>query len=328
MRVLPVRSNRTPGSAIGKLMQSVFDWTEQTLGLSLEMQKAILTSLAAILILVIARKLLLRVVKRSSGDLSVRYKWRKFSSYAAFAFGVIVVGNIWFRGFQSLSTYFGLLSAGIAIALQIPLVNLAGWFFILWRKPFAVGDRIEIGDVRGDVIDQRIFMFSMMEIGKWVDAEQSTGRIVHVPNGMIFSEALANYTLGFHFIWNEIPVLVTFESDWKTAKKLLSRIANEHSAEIAENYGAEFQKASDQMMIHFSALTPIVYTSVKDSGVLLTIRYLCDPRRRRGSEEKIWEAILEAFADSDTIDLAYPTQRQFLNFAEGKKGFAGKSVKD
>ena len=87
------------------------------------------------------------------------------------------------------------------------------------RKPLKVGDRVQIGDVTGDVIDIRIFQFSVIEIGNWVDADQSTGRIIHIPNGTIFIKWQANYTAGFEYIWNEIPVLVTFESDWKTAKQ-------------------------------------------------------------------------------------------------------------
>jgi small-conductance mechanosensitive channel len=63
-----------------------------------------------------------------------------------------------------------------------------------------VGDRVQLGEYRGDVIDQRIFMFSLLEIGNWVDADQSTGRVIHLPNGKIFTEVLANYGQGFHYI--------------------------------------------------------------------------------------------------------------------------------
>ena len=76
------------------------------------------------------------------------------------------------------------------------------------------------------LIDLRIFQFTLMEIGNWVDADQSTGRIVHVPNGSVFVTPLANYAKGFQYIWNEIPVLVTFESDWRRAKEILEGIAN------------------------------------------------------------------------------------------------------
>jgi len=90
-----------------------------------------------------------------------------------------------------------LLSAGIAIALKDVFVNLAGFIFIMWRQPLEVGHRIQIGEVAGDVVDIRPFQFTILEIGNWVDADQSTGRMIHIPNGKIFTENLANYHFGF-----------------------------------------------------------------------------------------------------------------------------------
>ena len=287
-------------------------------GISPEFQTKLLTSVLVIFLLIIIRRIILLFVYRRTKNIAIRYRWRKTTSYVNFGLIVFIVGSIWFQGFHSLSTYLGLVSAGIAIALQTPLVNLAGWFFIMWRRPFQVGDRIEVGDVRGDVIDQRIFMFSLMEIGKRIDAEQSTGRVLHVPNGKIFSEPLANYTDGFQYIWNEIPVLVTFESDWEKAKEILTKVITNRSEEFSANAEEQMKKVAGRMMIYLNNFTPIVYTSVKDSGILLTIRYLCNPRRRRGSEQDIWEDILRAFGECENIDFAYPTQRHYLNHLEGK----------
>jgi len=263
-------------------------------------------------------KTILLFILLRNREVQAQYRIRKLVTYLAFTLAFIVVGRIWFAGFQAVSTYLGLLSAGLAIALQTPLVNLAGWAFILWRKPFNVGDRVQVGNYRGDVIDQRIFMFSLLEIGNWVDADQSTGRIIHIPNGSIFNDVLANYGQGFHYIWNEIPVLVTFESDWKKAKQLLFKISEMHGGSISEAAQQKVRDASKKFMIFYNKLTPTVYTSVKDCGVMLTIRYLCDPRTRRGTEQDMWEAILEAFAEHDDIDFAYPTQRFYNNASEGK----------
>lgn len=191
-----------------------------------------------------------------------------------------------------MATFLGLASAGLAIALRDPVINLAGWAFILWRRPFDVGDRIQIGEHAGDVIDVRIFQFTLMEIGNWVAADQSTGRIIHVPNGRIFSEVLANYSKGFQYIWNEIPVLVTFESDWEKAKALLQEIADRHAAHLSQSAEERVRRAASRFMIKYSQLTPTVYTQVEASGVLLTIRYLCEPRWRRSSAHAIWEDVL------------------------------------
>lgn len=299
-------------------MQNIFQQIENNIGLSTSIQTRLLATAATILALIIIRRIILLYVRRRTKDVGTRYRWRKTTTYINFVLIVFVVGSFWLRGFQSLSTYLGLLSAGLAIALQTPLVNLAGWAFILWRRPFHVGDRIEIGDVKGDVIDQRIFMFSLMEIGNWVDAEQSTGRVIHVPNGEVFSKSLANYTDGFQYIWHEIPVLVTFESNWEQAKKILEEVIRRRGEEFTQTAENQIRQAAGRMMIYVGKLTPIVYTSVKDSGVLLTMRFLCNPRRRRGTEQEIWEDILREFAKHDDIDFAYPTQRFYQNQIEGK----------
>ncbi|MGH9948848.1 MAG: mechanosensitive ion channel family protein, partial [Pyrinomonadaceae bacterium] len=214
-------------------MEYISDWIVKNFGLSFELQERLLSSFFVIFILIVVRKIVLVFVQRGTKDVAVRYRWRKGTTYFAFGLSVLIIGSIWLRGFQSLTTYIAVVSAGLAIALQVPLVNLAGWVFIIWRKPFSVGDRIEIGSVKGDVVDLRIFMFTVLEIGNWVDAEQSTGRVIHVPNGKVFSEPIANYTESFRFIWNEIAVLVTFESNWEAAKELLSEISIKHGEAIS-----------------------------------------------------------------------------------------------
>ena len=276
-------------------------------------------TILAVVVFWLIHRISLMVLLRDR-EVQVQYRIRKSVAYITYPLAFLVVGRIWFAGFQAVSTYLGLLSAGLAIALQTPLVNLAGWAFILWRQPLKVGDRVQLGENRGDVIDQRIFMFSLMEIGNWVDSDQSTGRVIHIPNGKIFNEVLANYSQGFQYIWNEIPVLVTFESDWRKAKQVLNEIAQQHGASLSDSAASRLREAAKKFMIFYKKLTPVVYTTVKDCGVMLTIRYLCDPRKRRGSEEELWENILDAFAVHDDIDFAYPTQRFYTNRSEGKLG--------
>lgn len=279
-----------------------------------------LLTVVVFFVLWLLRRLILRLVYRRTDDVDAIYSWRKTTEFIVIIVGVIALLSIWFggNGMQSASTYLGLLSAGIAIALQDPLTNLIGWLFILARRPFEVGDRIQIGDVAGDVIDIRYFQISLLEIGNWVDAEQSTGRILRVPNRFVFNQPVANYTSGIAFIWNEIAVEVTFESDWKAAKTLLEEIATTYSLQPTEQEVAEIHDTAKRSNIRTPRTTPRVYTKVAASGVVLTLRYLCRPRQRRGSEQEIWEAILELFASRDDMDFAYPTQRVFYHPREGK----------
>ncbi len=296
------------------------NWVQEFTGLASHSQEKLLTSILVILVLIIIRAIILRIIWRQTDDVQSRYRWQKTTTYITVAIGFFLVIRVWFAGIQSLATFLGLITAGLAIALRDIVTSFAGWIFIIWRRPFSVGDRIEIGRFRGDVIDIRVFKFSLMEIGNWVDSDQSTGRIVHVPNSLVLTDSLANYSQGFQFIWHEIPVLVTFESHWEKAKTILMDIANTYALNLSTEAEKRIKEASKKFMVFYTALTPTVYTTVKDSGVLLTIRYMVEPRRRRGSEQEIWEAILRTFAENDDIDFAYPTTRYYNNRLEGKAG--------
>lgn len=284
----------------------------------------LLESLGLILILWLLQRLLVWILFQRFESARLRYRWRKAINYTAVGLGILVMARVWLVGLTSLATFLGLVSAGLAIALSDLVTGVAGWVFILTRRPFEVGDRIEIGEYRGDVIDLRPFAFSLIEIGNWVDADQSTGRIIHVPNGRVLREPLANYTQGFDYIWHELPVLVTFESDWEKAKAILTEAVNKNAETLSDSAARRVRMAARRYYIVFSKLTPIVYTSVEDSGILLTMRFLCQPRRRRGTSEAIWEDVLREFAKHDDIDLAYPTQRMYNNRLEGKPGAGGK----
>jgi small-conductance mechanosensitive channel len=269
----------------------------------------LIKSVIIITILWLLKLVINRLILRKITDMKSRYQWRKIISAAIAVFGIIIVGRLWYEGVQSIATYLGLLSAGIAIALKDLIANFAGWIFIISRKPFEAGDRIQIGNLAGDVIDQSLFEFSLLEIGNWVDADQSTGRIIHIPNGKIFTQDLANYDKGFKYIWNEIRVVITFESNWQEAKKILLKIANKKSENITAPVERQIKRAARKFLIYYKHLTPIVYTDVKDHGIQLTIRHLCETRKRRGYTEAIWEDILKEFAKHKDIELAYPTTR-------------------
>ena len=294
------------------------DWLQTRLGMSPELQMKMLATLIVVFGLWLLHRIALALVYRRVTDPWSRYRWRKGTTYAALALGAILVGRTWIPGAKELATFLGLFAAGVAIALKDPVTNLVGWVFVVWRRPFEVGDRIEIGGHKGDVIDIRLQQFTLNEIGNWVDADQSSGRIIHIPNGKVFTEPVANYDRGFRYIWNEVPVLITFESDWKKAKDILTRIAFKHAEHLTTQAEEDLLTASRQYLINYTKLTPIVYTSVVDSGVRLTIRYLIEPRRRRGTEHAIWEDILTEFAATPDVDLAYHTVRSFKLTDEGK----------
>lgn len=270
--------------------------------------KMIWTLIAIVISMVISR-VLVNISYKILSDNKRYYPMKQSIKYITGVLIVICIMFIWLDSIGNLTTYIGLLSAGIAIALKEIFINMAGWLFIEVRKPFTVGDRVLIGTQKGDVIDKRMFQFSLMEVSSYEDGEQSTGRIVDVPNSFVFVHPIINYTKGFEYIWNEVKVLLTFESDWKKAKELLLAIANRDTDITSERVSKQIKTASKRYMIHYNNLTPIVYVDVKESGVQLSIRYLCEPKQRRTTINKIWEDILVMLDKHEDIELAYPTKR-------------------
>ena len=297
-------------------MNELSSTLENTFGISPGNQTKILYSLVILVVLGIIRFVLLKIIWRLTEDPKTRYTWKRSVSFTVGILLVVLIGSVWISAIGQFGAFLGLLTAGLAIALKDPLTNVAGWIFIMTRKPFNLGDRIQIGEHAGDVIDIRIFQFTILEIGNWVHADQSTGRIIHMPNGVVFTKAQSNYSAGFNYIWNEMTVLVTFESKWNMAKDILYKIIRDHSENLSDDAGKKIIEASKKYMINYQYLTPIVYTSLEPSGVLLTMRYICDPRKRRSTENDIWEDVLKEFAMHKEIEFAYPTQRFYTRPTE------------
>jgi len=299
-------------------LKLVSKYVEETLFITPQYQVNILKSLLIVLVLIIIRFVIVRIADKRFKNQQTFYRFQKSTNYIFWLFLLILVGRIWFHGIQSLATFFGLVSAGIAIALKDPLVNLAGWMFIFWVKPFDVGERIEVGDVKGDVIDVGAFQISLLEIGKGANAEVHTGRIINVPNSVVFTKSLANYDKSFPFIWDHLKTQVTFESDWKIAKEIFEKIGEKFSKKYSEQEINHFKRASKHLFFSFKDFSPVVNTTIKDCGIEISLKYMVEPRIKRKMRTAIWEEVLTEFAGNPSIDFAYPTQRFYNNLTEGK----------
>lgn len=282
-------------------------------GLDAETQTNIVLSILVVLFVFFVRRAILAIVHGRTDDSALLYKWAKTTANIGFVITALFFVQIWFTAIRSIGTFLGLLSAGLAIALKDLVADLAGWLFIMWRRPFDLGDRVQIGPHAGDVVDRSLFKFTIMEIGNWVSADQSTGRLIHIPNAMVFTQPLANYVAGFPYLWNELTVQVTFESNWRRAKALLEELAEDHTVDLSKEAHRGRGRGEQRFLIRYRKLTPVVYVAIADSGVELTLRYLCRPRERRGSGSALWERVLDAFDRHPDVVLAYPTQRVNLS---------------
>lgn len=206
------------------------------------------------------RRSIYQLGTRKVEDTRALYTWRKSTTYLYYLSIVILLGFIWLCNLENLATYIGLVTAGFAIALSDPITNIAGWIYVLWRRLFLVDERIQIGEGAGDVIDLELFQFMLLEIGNWVDADQRTGRMIHIPNKMVFAEPLANYSKGFKYIWNEISALITIESDWRKCKQLLNQVISRYDQKFSHGMEDQLQNTAEEYLINNPSTAASVFT--------------------------------------------------------------------
>lgn len=279
------------------------------MGMNHSLQYKVFASIVAALMLYVFYRVTIHFLFQSVKDVKIRYNWSKNLSYFGYILFFIVITPIWIAELRSMGTFLGLLSAGLAIALKDPVSNLFAWVYIVVKKPFEMGDRIQIKHTEGDILGIGFFEFTLLEIKNWVEADQSTGRIIHVPNGLLFTQPVMNYNQAMDYIWNETPILITFESDWKKAKQILLDIEGTILNPMMKDIEPQFHKAKKKFFVAYKHLTPTVYTKIRENGVLLTLRYLCPPKKRRNFEQAVIEEVLTQFALHDDIQFAYPTTR-------------------
>lgn len=267
---------------------------------------AVLVSVLIVVVAYLLSRALKRFVPRYIDEPDRRYRTTKLIGRLIGFLAILSLAMLWFAGDgPGLATILTVIGAGLAIAMREVLLSFVAWINIVVRSPFKQGDRIEVNGIQGDVIDIRLLHSTLMEIGGWVGADQSTGRIVHFPNGWLYQYGIYNYTQGFGFVWNEIPFTVTFRSDWTAARDIMRDLASETAEIVEQQVKQEIQRMSREYLVHYSILTPFVYVRVTQNGVELTLRYLAEVRKRRGTEHALTMSILEAFRDHGRIELAY-----------------------
>lgn len=260
---------------------------------------SIVVLMITLIIISITNKLLFKTIK----DNPTYYVTKKYFYYLYVIIFLVIIAIQWSASTIDLTLYIGFISAGIAISLREIFTNIVSWLIIITQKPFEVGDRISVNGRTGDVIDLKLFHFVVMDVLDKDLGGQSTGRISHIPNNYIFLHQLTNANKGFGYLWHEIEIKLTKESNWKKAKEEVNRIINKNDLHLVEEVKEEVYKASKKYMLYYNNLTPIIYVSFKNGSITLMLRYLSKPREWRMTEDLIWTEILESFSEMPDIQL-------------------------
>jgi len=290
-------------------------------GATPENGKKLLLTIALVALVLLLSTVIRRLLARTPGERlgagKVRFWSRQAVGLLAGAILVLGIVSIWFDDPARLTTGLGLVTAGVAFALQRVITAVAGYFVILRGKTFNVGDRIVMGGVRGDVIALSFMQTKILEMGQpppvdsaepamWVHSRQFTGRIVTVSNDKIFDEPIYNYTYHFPYVWEEVRLPVKYGDDRDSAEAILLDAARRHAVsqdQLDPRHSAELQR---RYGIRIGDVEPKVYWRLTDNWLELTVRFLSPDHGTREIKDAMSREIL-ARLDAEGIGIASAT---------------------
>ena len=290
------------------------------IGVNAENGRKLLISLALIAIILLLGWVLRRLANLVLGrDSQQKHRFWTQQGIGLFTTILLLISivSVWFDDPTRLTTAIGLISAGLAFALQKVVTSIAGYFVILRGKNFTIGDRISMGGVRGDVIGLGFIQTTIMEMGQppavqsadpavWVKSRQFTGRIVSVANANIFDEPVFNYTRDFPFIWEEITIPITYQDKRVKAEEILLAATKKHVLKISELSEAAVKKLEKEYFVNINDFEPRVFYRITDNWLELTVRFIVSEHEVRGIKDQISREILQHF-DENGIGIASAT---------------------
>lgn len=270
-------------------------------------QNLLNTLIAFTITYIVFRGIFDTIIDKQISGYKERYSYKKAVALTHTLILSLAIATIWAESAQALFVAYGLVAAGVALALQDVFKNFAAGLILFTRNIYRVGDRIEIKDIRGDVIDIGIFNTTILEIHNWVDGDQTTGRLLNLPNGTILSHTVFNYTKDNLVIWDELKIPITHQSDWKTMQNELKKIAHHCTLKYQQQAEQEIAKLSSKYYLADRDAEPSVYIVVTDNWLELAVRYVTLARERRETKNKLTQQILEVINTNDNITIASTT---------------------
>ncbi|MEZ5081920.1 MAG: mechanosensitive ion channel [Bacteroidales bacterium] len=223
-----------------------------------------------------------------------RYRTKKLLDFTGYFLMIIMITIVFSDKLGGLTVALGVAGAGIAFALQEVIASVAGWLAILFAGFYKTGNRVQLGGIKGDVIDINVLRTTLMETGQWVDGDLYNGRIVRIANSFVFKEPVFNYSGDFPFLWDEIKIPVQFGSDYDKARDLFLTVTREVTSKETAESAETWKHIVSKFMIENARTEPMVSLIVNDNWVEFTIRYVVNFKKRRITKDELFTKILKA----------------------------------
>ena len=253
----------------------------------------IVVTLFAILLVVVVVRFAQRALGRYIQDSDRRYRMRKMVTLFGYLLAILLLTLIFSDKLSSLTVAFGVTGAGIAFALQEVIASVAGWVALSFGRLYRIGDRVQLGGIKGDVIDIGVLRTTIMECGGWITGDLYNGRIVRVSNSFIFKEPVFNYSADFPFLWDEIIMPVRYGSDYTLARRIFEEALLEVTGDYASQSKAIWGQMTEKYRIEDLKVEPVVTLITNDNWVEYTLRYVVDYKKRRATKDMICDLVLK-----------------------------------
>ncbi|MGB4958393.1 MAG: mechanosensitive ion channel domain-containing protein [Saprospiraceae bacterium] len=227
-----------------------------------------------------------------------RYKTKKLSSFIGYLLSIVLITLIFSDKLGNLTVALGVAGAGIAFALQEVIASFAGWLAIMFGGFYKTGDRVQLGGIKGDVMDIGVLRTTIMETGQWVDGDLYNGRIVLIANSFVFKEPVFNYSGDFPFLWDEIKIPVQYGSDYELASKTFEKIGNEVAGNLSALSAEKWHTLQVKYMLEEAKTDAMVSIIANDNWVEFTLRYVVEYKKRRITKTQLFTQILKAVETS------------------------------
>lgn len=268
----------------------------------------LISSIVAVMIVISFVRIIQKLIVKKIKDTDTRYRLRKSISFFGYLLVVFALTIIFSDKLGGLTVALGVAGAGIAFALQEVIASFAGWFAISFAKFYKTGDRVQLGGIKGDVIDVGILRTTLMELGQWVNGDLYNGRVVRIANSFVFKEPVFNYSGDFPFLWDEITIPIKYGSDHKFARELLLKISNDLLSDYASKAKDAWKELVEKFLIEDASVEPMITMIANDNWIEFTIRYVVDYKARRTTKDKLFNSILnEIELHKDKVSLASAT---------------------
>jgi small-conductance mechanosensitive channel len=268
----------------------------------------VVLAIVVFFLIFVTTRVLQRSISRYVKGTETRYRARKAVGFLGYVVAALVVAAIVSDRIGGLGIALGVAGAGVAFALQEVIASIAGWVAVSFGSFYGPGDRIEVGSIRGDVIDIGILRTTLMELGGWVDGDLYNGRIVRVANSAVLREPVFNYSADFPFLWDEITFPLRYGSDWKYMRDTLSRVVTEVIGDYAAQSKDAWKNVVRKYRIEEARIEPMITLQADENWIEYRVRYIVDYRLRRTTKDRLFARILEE-----------------VDASEGRIGFANAS---